>query len=173
MLKIINISNLFTNNKTFIKYLISILILIIINLVLSFIKDSTEDEMIIINNKYDKIKQLNNDEFVLNHLFEGDTNNIKNFIDYVTKYLINNHSEIISIKTIDNTKLNDITVETIQFELTFIHDKFIFELLELIQNYSPGFVRITDVYIEKNEKFNINQNNLKVNMLCVVYTKLS
>ena len=87
MLKIINISNLFTNNKTFIKYLISILILIIINLVLSFIKDSTEDEMIIINNKYDKIKQLNNDEFVLNHLFEGDTNNIKNFIDYVTKYL--------------------------------------------------------------------------------------
>lgn len=168
---IINIIKLLTNNKSFIKYLIIILILFINNLICIFIIDNMEGKLTVINDQYNKIKQLNNNKFILKHLFKEDKNNIKNFKNYVKESLKNNRSEVININTIDSKQLYNITVETIQFDLTFIHDKFIFELLELIQNYSPGFVRVTDVYIEKTNKFNINQNNLNVRILCEIYTK--
>lgn len=167
----INISKLFTNNKSFIKYLIIIIILFITNLSCTFIINDIEDKLVVINDQYNKLKQINNNEFILKHLFKEDKNNTQNFKNYVKEYLNNNRSEVININTVNSKQLYNITVETIQFDLTFIHDKFIFELLELIQNYSPGFVRITDVCVEKTNKFNINQNNLNVRMLCEIYTK--
>ena len=143
----------------------------IANIILINIKDNNEVELIAINEKYNKIKQLNNDEFVIRHLFKEDKNNVKNFIEYVKKYLIKNHGNVIDIQTINSKNMHNIKVETIEFNLTFAHDKFIFELLKLIQNYSPGFVRITDIYIKKNEIFNININNLTAKIICDIYTK--
>lgn len=167
----INIIKTFISNKSFIKYLIIILVLFITNLVCSFIIDDIEDKLIVINDQYNKLKQLNDNEFILKHLFKEDKNNTQNFINYVNEYLQSSHSKVINIETIDSKQLYNITVDTIQFDLTFIHDKFIFELIELIQNYSPGFVRITDVYIAKVNKFNVNQNNLRVRILCEIYNK--
>lgn len=171
MFKLPNISNLLINNKQLIKYLIIIFVLFLTNIVLSIIKDNNELEAIEINNNYNTIKQLNSDEFILKHLFKEDKNNTKNFIEYIKKYLKNNHCEIINIKTINSENLHNIKVDTIEFDLTFPHDKFIFELLEIIQNYSPGFVKIIDIYIKKDEIFNLNKNNLKTKILCSIYTK--
>ena len=166
-----SIINLITSNKLLLRYLIIIFILSISNIVLINIKNNNEFELIEINDKYNKIKQLNNDEFVIKHLFKEDKNNVKNFIEYVKKYLHNNHGKVTNISTINSKNIDNIKVETIEFNLTFAHDKFIFELLKLIQNYSPGFVRITDIYIKKNEIFDININNLKAKIVCDIYTK--
>ena len=171
MFNLSNISSLLINNKQLIKYLIIIFVLFLTNIVLSIIKDNNELESIEINNKYNTIKQLINDEFILKHLFKEDKNNTKNFIEYIKKYLKSNHCEIINIETVNSENLYNIKVDTIEFDLTFAHDKFIFELLEIIQNYSPGFVKIIDIYIKKDEIFNLNKNNLKTKILCSIYTK--
>ena len=171
MFNINSIINLIISNRLLLRYLIIIFMLSIANIILINIKDNNEVELIAINEKYNKIKQLNNDEFVIRHLFKEDKNNVKNFIEYVKKYLIKNHGNVIDIQTINSKNMHNIKVETIEFNLTFAHDKFIFELLKLIQNYSPGFVRITDIYIKKNEIFNININNLTAKIICDIYTK--
>ena len=171
MFNINSIINLIISNRLLLRCLIIIFMLSIANIILINIKDNNEVELIAINEKYNKIKQLNNDEFVIRHLFKEDKNNVKNFIEYVKKYLIKNHGNVIDIQTINSKNMHNIKVETIEFNLTFAHDKFIFELLKLIQNYSPGFVRITDIYIKKNEIFNININNLTAKIICDIYTK--
>ena len=171
MFKLQNINILVNSNKELVKYLLVIFVLVMANIIFTNIKDNNELELIEINNKYNILKKLNEDKFVLKHSFKEDKNNTNNFINYIKEYLKNNHCGVISIKNIENKNIENIKVETIEFHLTFPHDKFIFELLELIQNYSPGFVRITDIYVEKDEKFDINKNNLKVKMLCNLYNK--
>ena len=138
MFKISNLDNLI-NNKSLIKYIIVISILSLINILLNNIKNNNELELIEINNKYNLVKQLNSDEFILKHMFKEDKNNTNNFIECIKKYLKSNHCEIIEIKNIDSKNIENIKVETLAFHLTFPHDKFIFALLELIQQYSPGF----------------------------------
>ena len=171
MFKNLNVINAIINNKSLKKYLIIILILTITNIVLSIINDNNEQAFLAINDKYNKLKTLSNDEFVLKHLFKEDANNTKNFIEYVKNYIKNNYGEVNNIKTLDKQNLYDITVETIEFDLQFPHDKFIFDLIETIQKYSNGFVIIPDIYIKKAEKFNINKNNLNTNIICQLYTK--
>ncbi|MBQ9440879.1 MAG: hypothetical protein IJU54_00520, partial [Alphaproteobacteria bacterium] len=159
MFKLHNINDLINSNKELVKYLLIIFILAMANIILTNIKDNNELELIEINNKYNILKKLNEDKFISKHSFKEDKNNTNNFINYIKEYLKNNHGEVISIKNIENKNIESIKVKIIEFLLTFPHDKFIFELLERIQNYSPGFVRITDIYIEKDEKFDINKNN--------------
>ena len=171
MFNINSVINLITSNKLLLRYLIIIFVLSLSNIILTNIKNNNEVEFMQINDKYNKIKQLNNDEFVKKHLFIENENNIKNFVEYVKKYLIKNYGKVIDIKTINSKNIYNIKVETIEFNLTFAHDKFIFELLKLIQDYSPGFVRITDIYIKKNKIFDINVNNLNAKIVCDIYTK--
>ncbi len=166
-----NILHLLANNKTLIKYLIVILIFTISNIALDIINNNNELELLKINNKYNQIKELSNDEFVLKHLFKEDKNNTQNFIEYVKTHIQNNYGNITNIQKINSQILDNIKIETIEFNLKFPHDKFIFELLEVIQNYSNGFAIIQDIYIQKEENFNINRNNLSTKILCQLYTK--
>ena len=148
------------------KYLILPFIILVINAYIQRIYECKELELIPLQNIYNKITPLKNNLIVKAHNLNS---NSEQFIQHIERYLDNEKSKILDIKVSEPHKLSNIHIIPIEIKSNFIHDKFIFEFINQIHEYS-GFVRTVAVKINKR-CFNNGYHILETVIVCALYTK--
>ena len=109
-------------------------------------------------------------DFIKNHKFSGQNSDIRNFLRTIAK---KNYAKISLIEKISEKRIGKINVTRLKVTGLFWHDIFIFEFLEKIQSFAPGFLNIDAIEIDKITK-NIGQKPiLKLEMVCEIFQKLS
>jgi hypothetical protein len=82
-----------------------------------------------------------------------------------------NFSEITKIYSVEESIIGTVKKTKLEIEGFFWHDLFIFEFLNEMQNFKPGFIKILSVEIDKFSKILIKKPALKVNVVCEVFQK--
>lgn len=107
--------------------------------------------------------------FIKNHKFSGQNANIKTFMHTVAK---KTYAKISLIEKISEKKIDKINVTKFKITGLFWHDMFIFEFLDKIQSFAPGFLNIDNVEIDKITKKIGQKPILKVELICDVFQRL-
>ncbi len=154
-------------------YTSSILAMIIVSLSSSFYRskefarcEQTEMEMKPIISIATNNEKLS---FIRNHKFAGQNSDIKNFMQTVAK---KTYSKISLIEKISEKQIGKINATKLKITGLFWHDIFIFEFLDKIQNFAPGFLNIDAVEIDKIAKTIGQKPILKLELVCEIFQKL-
>lgn len=106
--------------------------------------------------------------FIQKHNFKGEYSNFK---DFVNKIAYKNCAKISCFENISKANIEKIDVSLIKLIGLFWHDIFIFNFLEEIQDFSPGFVNIVSVEINKFSKQILHKPTLKLEVVCKIFQK--
>ena len=106
--------------------------------------------------------------FIQKHNFKG---KYLNFKDFVNKIAYENCAKISCFENISKTKIEKIDVKLIKLIGLFWHDIFIFNFLEEIQDFSPGFINIVSVEINKFSRQILHKPVLKLEAVCKIFQK--
>ena len=109
-------------------------------------------------------------DFIKNHKFGGQNSDIRNFLRTIAK---KNYAKISLIEKISEKRIGKINVTRLKVTGLFWHDIFIFEFLEKIQSFAPGFLNIDAIEIDKIAKKIGQKPILKLEMVCEIFQKLS
>ncbi len=157
-------------NKT---YALSILAMLVVSVFASLYKsnefskyEQLEEEMTPIISISKDNETLN---FIKNHKFSGQNSDIKNFMQTVAK---KTYSKISLIEKVAEKKIDQINVTKFKITGLFWHDMFIFEFLDKIQSFAPGFLNIDHVEINKITKQIGQKPILKLELICEIFQKL-
>lgn len=148
------------------KYLILLLTGLLTNIYVRHIYECKELELAPYKDIYDKIALLKNNTFVKAHNLNSDS---EKFIQYMEQYFDNKKAKIINIKAGELNNISSIKIIPIEIDCSFIHDKFIFEFINKINQYE-GFARTIAVKINKKE-LNNGYHILETVIVCTLYTK--
>ena len=107
-------------------------------------------------------------EFIKKHKFGHTKNDYTEFIKQISKEYF---AKISSIEKISSTKIGNIEVLTVKIDMLFWHDSFIFNFLDKLQKYSPGFINILSIDINKFTKHVGNKPSLKLEVICKIFQK--
>lgn len=143
------------------KYYIPAVILLILNCFLSHKIYITQLGSVELHSKYHQIQKFKKNKFVMSHLRQGESN----VLQYLQKIMRKNKLTVVHAQVLDSN--------TLELELLCWHDKYLFDLLEQINSFSNGFIRLTSVIITKNKEFSLVVPNLKVKLIASLYTNLS
>lgn len=166
----IKVMLLIENNKA---YALSILVMSLASIFVSIYKTQQI-------NKYEQIATevnqiigiISNGErvkFIQKHRFCEKKTDIK---DFMRKVAQTTYAKISSMEKISEEKIGKINVATFKIIGLFWHDCFIFEFLEKIQTFSPGFLNIETVDIDKLSKKIVHKPMLKLEVICRIFQKL-
>lgn len=154
-------------------YTLSILAMLVISVFVSLYKykafatcEQLEVEMMPVLSLATNNEKLN---FLKKHKFSGQNSDIKNFMRTVAKQT---YSKISLIEKISEKKIGKINVTKFKITGLFWHDMFIFDFLDKIQNFSPGFLNIDNVEIDKITKTMGQKPTLKLELVCEIFQKL-
>lgn len=154
-------------------YILSILMGLLISVPVSIYKNQQREECEALEYKVEPICKLVKDKkklkFISAHKFAGEKVEFENFVDDLAqKY----HSKIANIEIQDESKIANVNVQQIRITGFFWHDVFIFAFLEELQDFSPGFLNILSVDIDKFSKQISSQKPiLKLEVVCKIYQK--
>ena len=104
--------------------------------------------------------------FITDHLFKGEHQDFRKYISNVAE---ENHVKIMNISCGETTDLNSIEKLSAKIEGVCWHDFSVFELIESIQDFSPGFVKITSINIDKFAKISTSQPAIKTEISCEIF----
>ena len=148
-----------------------VLLLSIALFIIKSYNSALHEDLVHCNATFSKISNISSNktfyEFATKHLFfkEGikfskflKTNAKKHFITHF-KF---SHSEPLLVGKLKKTMYE---IEGLSW-----HDTFIFELVNSILNFAPGFTRITFISIDKFSKPNSKNPALKMRILCELYS---
>ena len=114
---------------------------------------------------YNKLKTLEKSKLVLKSLqFTPEQ-----FIQHIEIVFEKEYAKIVDIKVNEPVKFRHYNVTTVEIKGIFIHDKFIFSILDEIHSY-VGLSRIIGIKIEKSQLHN-GVNVLDTVIVCEIYTK--
>ncbi|MDR0942678.1 MAG: hypothetical protein LBM19_03660 [Holosporales bacterium] len=116
----------------------------------------------------DLLKTPHKLKFISSHLFSGDN---VDFDEFVVKTANDNFAEITSIEKAEETDINSIKKSEASIKGIFWHESFIFDFLKNIQEFKPGFLKITSVAIGKFGKVSPNKPAMKIEVACEIYQK--
>jgi hypothetical protein len=153
--------------------LVGIVIAFAISNILSIYKEEKFSEYEDAKNISVLVQKLTNDDnklqFALRHRFNGEN---KNFGQFVSQIATKNSSQISSIEYVDESIIGLIKQKKVVIHGLFWHDIFIFAFLDALKNFSPGFLKILSVDINKFAKVSLLKPVLKVNVVCELFQKL-
>ena len=171
----------------YIIFVLLILFLIVLNYNLNIYKNTLQLKYYHLDNQVNWAQKLTKEEinFIKQHKFQNNYNS-KQFIEFINLHIKKLFGTIKNIKVIKDSSINDnsinnnsindenpinnIKIKSLEINLRFWHDKFIFDFLNIISKYNPGFSRITNVQIKKSGNF-LKEPGLKVKILCDLYYK--
>jgi hypothetical protein len=165
---------IFVFRKNYICYLL-LLFSFVFSILSNLIKDTIDKKTV----EYDSLqKTLNviNDlnknpekaNFILDHLFIGKANN---FEDFINKAASNNNGKIISCINIETSLDAGLKKETMIIVGIFWHDAFVFDFLDEITKFNPGFINISKIEIEKIGEVSLDKPVIKVLIKCKIFQK--
>ena len=107
--------------------------------------------------------------FIQRHSFSGKCADINKYIQRIFR---ETYANLTDIEKVSETKIGKISVHTIKISGIFWHDVFIFDFLDKIQNFSPGFVNIISININKLARKITHKPIIKLEMICKIFQKL-
>ena len=107
-------------------------------------------------------------KFIQKHKFNGKG---EGFREFVAKLSYKTYSKIISIDPVSESKIGNVRVNEIKITGLFWHDSFIFDFLDNLQNFSPGFLSIVSIDIDKFSKQISQKPTMKLEVVCKVFQK--
>ena len=149
--------------------LINLVLVICFNISTSQFIKAKKDSYISLNKQYDLLQQFSKDElnFIKNHPLT-----IPSSGDDFEKYLRENINKYYGrLETIDKASNDYKLIKTFSISLAFWHDKFLFQFLKKLYNYSNGYIRIMELNIERSEAMLLTDPGLHVNIVCNLYQK--
>lgn len=105
---------------------------------------------------------------LINHICSS---NIVKFEEFVTRIGHESMAEISSIKNIGASSKGSVKVRKFTVVGFFWHESFIFEFLDKLQKFCPGFLKILQVEINRFAKITTIRPAMKVDVVCVTYQK--
>lgn len=169
-MKMIRIASVIERNKV---YILSIIAMLLVSIFVSIYKTQSSDKCEQIKTELQPIMMLvSNHEklkFIRKHKFGNTTPNIADFMHKTAK---KNYAKILSIEKISEKKLGEIKVTKVKITGMFWHDMFIFDFLEQMQNFNPGFLNIEAINIDKLSKRVVYKPMLKLELVCEIFQKL-
>ncbi len=149
-----------------IKYTILPITILAMNAYVQHIYRNKELELIPLQTTYDKVMSLKNNIIVQKHKLNS---NSEQFIQYIEQSIDTTKAKILDINVGEINKLSNIRETPIKINSTFVHDNFIFDFINKIDQYE-GFVRTIAVKINK-KRLNNGRHILETVLLCTLYTK--
>lgn len=158
--------------REYLFWLIGLIIFLVISNFVDSIKDEKNLKLCEIQRKEDLVNNLKKDEskikFISKHLFTG---NQLDYHQFLKDIALQNKAKIISIDEKEIKSIGSINKKTISVTGIFWHDKFVFDFLNDIQNFHPGFARVVLVDIDKFAKISLSKPVIKVEILCEIFQK--
>ncbi len=107
-------------------------------------------------------------QFVNLHHFYGDQ---VDFNAFIKKTSDRDHARILEIKQIEDECVDKIRKQTYEISEIFWHDSFVFDFLDAIQDFNPGFANIKLVEITKCGRASKHKPAIKVRIVCDIFQK--
>ncbi|MDR3224322.1 MAG: hypothetical protein LBT03_01920 [Holosporales bacterium] len=108
-------------------------------------------------------------KFISAHLLLEETN--QSFDEFVTKIGQDNFAEIFSIEKKDEVIIGSLKKTKIKITGIFWHEDFIFEFLNSIYDFRPGFLKISQIDVDKFADISIEKPAMKLEAICEVFQK--
>ena len=147
----------------------SVLLSVITNIYKSEKEEQYHHNQIEMNPVIDIVSNKEKWEFIQKHSFNGKSNDINK---YMRRIFQETYAKLTDIKHISETKIDKISVKTMKISGIFWHDVFIFDFLDKIQNFSPGFVDIISINIDKFARKITHKPIIKLEVTCKIFQKL-
>ncbi len=166
----------FYKNKEFVKrykgYYLPIITMIFISIFISNYKNMKLEECIAIEAETYPIKKLESNkaklEFISKHKFSGSSKDFENFIKELGQ---KNYAKIKQVNKLEDSVNGKIKITKFEIKGFFWHDSFIFNFIDEIQDFSPGFLKILSIDIDKFSKIITEKPIMKVEILCKIFQK--
>ena len=169
-MKIKSIISLIKTNKL---YTFPTFCLTLVSFVISIYASKQQQQCLETELQYEPIISIFSDhdiyEFIKIHKFGNSKNDYTDFIKQISKEYF---AKISSIEKIAVVKIGNIEVSKVKIDMLFWHDCFIFDFLDKLQKYSPGFINILSIDINKFTKHVGIKPSLKLEVICKIFQKL-
>jgi hypothetical protein len=106
-------------------------------------------------------------EFVKKHLFRKETRDFKEFVAGISNGYF---AQDLEVSQGDQIELGQLVKTTYRIVGMFWHDSFIFKFIEGLKDFSPGFVRILSLEIDKFAKISSLKPVIKMETKCEIYS---
>ncbi|GHT88790.1 hypothetical protein FACS1894113_2020 [Alphaproteobacteria bacterium] len=106
-------------------------------------------------------------EFIRRHLFKNPKINFDEFIDDIYRKHLGTNLEI---KELETVHLGNIKKVIYIVSAVFWHDKFVFDFMKSLDNYSSGFIKITDIKIDRISKNLTLKPSIKTVLTCETFS---
>ncbi len=111
-------------------------------------------------------------KFIKQHRFEKSDIAPDKFAELLNDYVKKYRMRLISNNLTEKSTLpSGITTNQYEIELLSWHDRYIFEMLESIQNFPHGFIEILNIDMSRVDRITLNSPAIKVMILCNLYYK--
>jgi len=154
------------------RYLVPVLVMLTISSLVSEYKERIFEDCEEAEAKakpvIDLVSNAEKMKFIQKHKFNGTR---INFTDFVAELSHKTYSKVTSIEPVSESKIGNVKVNEIRITGLFWHDSFIFDFIENIQNFSPGFLSIVSVDIDKFSKQISQKPIMKLEVVCRVFQK--
>jgi hypothetical protein len=123
--------------------------------------------------EYIKALKPNQIKFMKNHFFTNSTNVPEKFKKMMEEIANSCRMQILNFKKKNclTTENNFINVIEYTIEILSWHDCYIFETLNKIQNFAPGFIKLKKIVISKVSNINLQSPSIKGLLICDLYYK--
>lgn len=107
-------------------------------------------------------------KFISEHNFSGKNINFRKFVENLAEH---NFAVITEVKKCNISRLDSFKRIKYKVRGYFWHDKFIFEFIDELQNYHPGFLKLSNVEIDKFSKVNEIKPFIRLEIICEIFQK--
>lgn len=107
-------------------------------------------------------------KFISEHNFSGKNINFRKFVENLAEH---NFAIVTEVKKCNISRLNSFKRIKYKVKGYFWHDKFIFEFIDKLQNYHPGFLKLLNVEIDKFSKVNEIKPFIRLEIVCEIFQK--
>lgn len=165
--------------KPFIKSL-KLELLILGSLVLSSsltcrFKESLDEDLAFLASDFSFVSSLQKDKrklnFIASHSFKTSEQSPDQFTAFIKEESSKVFMKLSKFNLIATESESSFKKNIYEIELLAWHDSFIFSLIDQLYSFSPGFVSIEKIHIERISNINEQTPSLKVGILCTLFYK--
>jgi hypothetical protein len=106
--------------------------------------------------------------FMIDHSFSSDGEEFESFVHKLANDTI---AKIGTIQILEESKVGLLNMRKLNITCTFWHETFIFEFLKKLQEFKPGFVRVSFIDITKFATVSAESPALRLQVTCELYRK--
>lgn len=106
--------------------------------------------------------------FILRHKFSGTKTNFREFVEAIAKQ---NYAKDVHISLLEDAVPAKVKICRYKIEGLFWHDRFIFNFLDGMQDFAPGFLEISHFEINRFARNVLHSPVLKLEVLCNVFQR--